>query len=114
MQHKRLIVAVSVGVLVLLAVTACAAVPTAPGDGQVISPSAFGPTFDSLSLPAFDLFATPVANEMRAISLAHTSERLTSEQLYNAFYAGVGGCDRHHDLFLQEDLGAAGDAPPGN
>jgi hypothetical protein len=114
MGHKRAAFIVALGVVVLVLATACAAVPAAPAEGQAIGPSAFGPTFDSLTVPAFDLFAAPAANEMRSISLSHAAEQLTTQQLYDAFYYGVGGCDRHHDLFLQEDLGAAGDATSGN
>ena len=114
MGRRRTTFVVVLVTSVLVLATACAAVSAAPAEGQVISLSAFGPTFDSLTVPALDLFPAPVVNEMRAISLSHAAERLTTQQLYDAFYYGVGGCDRHHDLFLQEDLGAAGDASAGN
>jgi len=114
MGHRRTALGIVLAILVLVLVTACATVPAGPADGQALSPSTFGPTFDSLTVPVFDLFPAPVMNEMRAISLSHAAERLTTQQLYDAFYFGAGGCDRHHDLFLQEDLGAAGDASSGN
>lgn len=114
MGQKRTTFSIVLGGVVLVLATACAAVPAGPAEGEALSPSNFGPTFDSLTVPVFELFPAPVANEMRAISLSHEAERLTTQQLYDAFYYGVGGCDRHHDLFLQEDLGAAGDGAAGN
>lgn len=113
MTHKRHVAAAALGTLALVLATACAAVPAAPAGGQVMGPDVLGPTFDSLTVPAIALFPA-AANEMRSMSLAQAAERLTTEQLYNSFYMGAGGCDRHHDLYLQEDLGANEGAANGN
>jgi len=105
---------VLLGVLVLLVVAACAVAPVGQSDSQVLSPSLLGPMFDSLAVPAVEPAPAIAVNEMRGLSLSHSADQLTSQQLYDLFYMGVGGCDRHHDLYLQEDLGAASGAATGN
>jgi hypothetical protein len=108
MTHKRMAASMVLGALAVILVTACAGVPGGQADTGIMSPTGFGTFFESVTISSEDLLQAPVAEAkaVHSMALSRAVETMTSQQMYDAYFAGMGGCDRHHDI--QEDLGAAG------
>jgi hypothetical protein len=100
MNKRRQMFFLVLGLSLGLLVTACAGVAVSDGQG-LAGPSLFGPSFDTLSLPAFDLSA-PVARPMQSMGLTRAADLVTEAAAQHAIqqaaqstmWDGVG-CERH-------------------
>jgi hypothetical protein len=101
MNKRRQMFFLVLGLSLGLLVTACAGVAVSDGQG-LAGPSLFGPSFDTLSLPALDLSPAAEARPMQSMGLARSADLVTEAAAQHAIQQAAQssmwdgpGCERH-------------------